>query len=400
MNIFSQENHLNDDNITYEHCHEAYLNYLQTRGVSPFFISGWDVSNRISTPDSLLHEIIPTIEENINQYYLIEDDIGKTEVVRYLSKFGLSIEMNQVLVANSATSLLCYAIFSVTSNSSSVLVLNPTYYSTYDSLSLIKRDYVTINMMLPEFSLDCDKIEATLMSSNINTIVLTDPIFGSGIRISEENLTHLISLANKYQCTLIVDMARYGLSWSEITEPLLGERLFTLQKADHYAVIYSPCKKIFANGVKTGVLISSNDVAETLALYSDSVLGAVSSAQIEFFKVLLSPASEKYIQRQMENNISQIKHHYDALKSITFNTELNIFQPQMGHYALASFPMHNKSHLAIFHELLDKAVTFTLPMSLYGLSDNTNYLFRINLLADIDELVQSLWRILSTLEHS
>lgn len=368
--------------------------------MSPFFISGWDVSNRISTPDSLLHEIIPTIEENINQYYLIEDDIGKTEVVRYLSKFGLSIEMNQVLVANSATSLLCYAIFSVTSNSSSVLVLNPTYYSTYDSLSLIKRDYVTINMMLPEFSLDCDKIEATLMSSNINTIVLTDPIFGSGIRISEENLTHLISLANKYQCTLIVDMARYGLSWSEITEPLLGERLFTLQKADHYAVIYSPCKKIFANGVKTGVLISSNDVAETLALYSDSVLGAVSSAQIEFFKVLLSPASEKYIQRQMENNISQIKHHYDALKSITFNTELNIFQPQMGHYALASFPMHNKSHLAIFHELLDKAVTFTLPMSLYGLSDNTNYLFRINLLADIDELVQSLWRILSTLEHS
>lgn len=354
----------------------------------------------IKTPDQLLLEVIPNIEENINTYYLIEDDIGKSEVVQYLSKYGFSIKTNQVLVANSATSLLCYAIFSVALNSSSVLVLTPAYYSTYDSLSLIKRDSITMDVLLPEFSYDCSKIEDMLMSAKINTIVLTDPIFGSGIQINEENLSNIISLANKYQCTLIVDMARYGLSWSEIDEPLLGERLKIIQNAEHYAVIYSPCKKIFANGIKTGVLISSNDVAETLACYSDSVLGAVSSAQIEFLKVLLSPESEGYVQRQMKQNIAEIRYRYDAVKSTTLNSKLTIFTPQMGHYALAAFPLYSKSYQTTFHELLEKAATFTLPMSLYGLSDDMHYLFRINLLTDIDELMKSLWRILAILEHS
>jgi len=400
MNSFFQKSPLHQDKITYEYCHEAYLHYLKKRGMPPFFISGWNVGSGIQSPDRTLREVIPNIEDNINTYYLIEDDIGKSEVVEYLSKRGCSIKLKQVLVANSATSLLCYTIFSTASNDSGVLVLNPSYYSTYDSLSLIKCDYITMDVLVPSFSYDCNRIENILMCSNVHTIIITDPIFGSGIKTSEENLSDLIFLANKYHCTLVVDMARYGLSWTEQNEPLIGERLISIQKAHHHAVIYSPCKKIFANGIKTGVLICSEDIAETLACYSDSFLGAVSSAQVEFLKVLLLPVSENYLHRQMKQNIDEIKNRYDIVKTIASSSELDVFTPHMGHYALCALPLYQNSYKKTFHKLLDKAETYTLPMSLYGLSDDIHYFFRVNLLTDNNNLMQSLWRMISILEYN
>lgn len=399
MNNFFNKNHLNKDKLTYEYCHDAYLHYLRS-GELPFVISGWDVSNTIVTPVNILNSIFTDIKTNVNKYYLIEDDIGKSDVVRYLSRHGIYVKTNQVLVANSATSLLCYAIFSITSDKDGVLVLNPTYYSTNDSLLLMKRNFVSIGVSLSQMSYDCNKIENILQSSNINTIILTDPIFGSGIPISADDYKNIIYLANKYHCTLIVDLARYGLLWNEKKEPIIGERLNTLKKAEKYVVIYSPCKKIFANGIKTGILISSENIAETLACYSDSVLGSVSAAQIEFLKILLSENSERYIYNQMENNINQIKSQYEMIKSIILNSSLDVLKPKMGHYALASFHLSGKTYLNIFDILLNKAHIYTLPMELYGMSDDTSYLFRINLLSELDELVQALWNILAILEKS
>ncbi len=399
MDVFFNKNHLNQDKLTYEYCHGAYLNYLKS-GKLPFVISGWDVNNKIVTPVNILNSILTDIKINVNKYYLIEDDIGKSEIVQYLSKHSIHVKTTQVLVANSATSLLCYAIFSVTSDKNGVLVLNPTYYSTNDSLLLMKRNFISIGISLSKMSYDCNKIEHILQSSSINTIVLTDPIFGSGIPISADNYNSIIYLANKYHCTLIVDLARYGLIWNEKKEPIIGERLTYLKKAEKYVVIYSPCKKIFANGIKTGILISSENIAETLAYYSDSVLGSVSAAQIEFLKILLSENSEHYIYNQMENNVNQIKSQYEIIKSIILNSSLDILKPKMGHYALASFPLGGKTYQNVFDILLNKAHAYTLPMELYGISDDTSYLFRINLLSELDELVPVLWDILAILERS
>ena len=381
--------------LTYEDCQLAYNHYLKVTGKAPISVSGWDVDKNVHLPYSILNKTLSSIEKDINTYYLVEEDIGNTIISDYVfSHVGISIHPKNILIGGSATALLSLVLLALTAQGAQPLVLEPSYYTVHDILTLINQRYLSIPISFPDLTYDYDAIERAIKEENIRIIVLTDPIWGSGIAIGQNNYLKIVSIANKYQCTLIADLARMGLQWDGPDEPLLGEYLDCICKSERYAVVYSPCKKLFANGVKTGVLISSENVMQQIHGYSDSFLGSISAAQASFLTCLFSKESSAYASSQIIKNSRLAKEHYDILNTLLYSTEWILLCPQMGHYALTALPSNGVSERDMFSQILNSAGVFTMPMGLYGIRCDSHYWFRVNLLMNLDSLIDAMEHIL------
>lgn len=397
-----QDDHQSYEIFTYEDCRYALSQYQKESGHNPFFVSGWDVGSDVLLPNLIVNQMIPSIEQNINKYYLVDDDNSCNEVSKYFrDRLEVYVPSRQIMIGGSATSLLCLVLLSLASNpDNQALVLEPSYFSVHDTFNLIRCSFQTICVSISHLTYDYDKIERILQERQIKIIVVTDPIFGSGISIEPDGYQRLVTMANHYHCTLVVDMARMGLLWNAKSEPILGERFSLICKAEQYAVVYSPCKKVFANGVKFGVLLSSEEIMRRLQIYSDSVLGSISVAQATFLELLLSDNSRSYITQQIKTNVSLVKRHYDILDARLYHSALSLIRPQMGHYALASYPAKGISEWDIFLRLLFKAGAYTLPMGLYGFHSDSFYFFRVNLLTELEDLISGMEGIIATLKNT
>lgn len=403
MNKLFQNNRHPNKPFTYEDCHFALSQYQKETGHTPFFISGWDVDSNVLLPRLIAKQTIPSIEQNINKYYLVEDGNGCNIVSKYFrDHLNIFLPPDQIMIGNSATSLLCLALLSIVSvdTENQALVLEPSYYSVHDTFDLTRCSFQTIHASIPNFTYDYDRIEHIVQEKRIKMIVATDPFFGSGIPIDSNGYQRLVDIVNRYHCIFVVDMARMGLFWNIKDEPILGERFSMICKAEEYVVVYSPCKKVFANGIKTGILISSPNVMKRLQIYSDSVLGSVSASQIAFLNTLLSDESYHYISHQIATNILLAKKHYDILYALLYHSDCSLIQPQMGHYALVTCPTRGNTEWDIFLKLLYEAKVYTLPMGLYGFPSSSFYNFRVNLLAEIGGVVNGIECIMSTLKNS
>ena len=394
--------HLANNPITYDECRRALSDYQAKTRRIPFFISDWDVDDNVLLPDLLLEHTLPRIKQNINKYYLIEDGVGCADTSQYLKKqIGISIPPKQILVGGSATSLLCLLLLSLLVDmEDQALILEPAYFSVHDMFDLFHRQPLTVSVSIPEFTYDYTKIENIIHNEKVKLLIVTDPIFGSGISIGQQGFCQLVELANKYHCVLVVDMARIGMHWDTKKEILLGQQLYWIQKAEQYAVVYAPCKNVFANGIKTGVLISSDSIAVRIGNYSDSFLGSISASQAEFLTTLLSEDSWSYISQQMASNISLAKAHFDILDALLHYSGCKVIKPDMGHYALSICPSTGCTERDIFFKLLREANVYTLPMGLYRLQSRDSYIFRVNLLAEMEALISGMECILATLKSN
>ena len=401
MTFHNTQNHLSDEPFSYEDCHYHLQKYREEKGHDPILISSWDVDEKVKLPNLILEETLPHLPSNINKYYLVEEDHGRTIIAQYLqNRFKIEISPSQILIGGSATSLICLVLLVLADEKKHILVLEPSYYSVHDTLDLLRCQYHSVCVSIPEFTYDYKEIETIIRNEKISVLVVTDPVFGSGIPLHQECYRHLTDLANQYHCTLVVDLARMGLAWGAEDEPILGEQFTWIQRAKQYAAIYSPCKKVFANGMKTGILLSSLGLVKKLQCYGDSVLGSISASQSLFLNTLLLEDSHDYIWRQIRENISLAKSRFEIIRTLFQQHECTLFRPQMGHYALVTFPVTRSTEWRTFLKLLHKAGVYTLPMGLYGLSNRSLYSFRVNLFTDIEQLIEATDRIVAILENS
>ena len=401
MMFHNTQNHLPGETFTYEDCHFILQKYREEKGHDPIFISSWDADEKVRLPYFILEKTLPYLSPDINKYYLIGEDQGQTSVAHYLNnRIGIELSPSQIIIGGSATSLICFTLLVLTNRRKHILVLEPSYYSVHDTLDLLHCQYHSVCVSIPGFTYDYKEIEAIIQHEKINVIVVTDPIFGSGIPLSQECYHRLTDLANQYHCTLVVDLARMGLSWDAKDEPILGEQFAWIQRAKEYVAVYSPCKKVFANGMKTGILLSSEGLVNKMQCYGDSVLGSISASQSLFLSTLLLDDSRDYISRQICENISLAKSRFEIINTLFHQQKCTIYKPQMGHYALVTLPIAGSTEWQTFLKLLHQADVYTLPMGLYGYNSNLLYSFRVNLFTDIKKLIEAADRIVTTLENS
>lgn len=371
----------------------SYLSkYCRCTGKTPFFISDWNSDKSVLTPTVLARIAFDSSIDNIDNYYSSGDNYCQDLLVDMLRKdFNLNYQRNQITIGNNATSIISFCIQNLLSMGiSNYLAIAPVYFSAVDAIQLGHGSISIIQPKLPDLSLDLNKFEETIRKLSIQAVIITDPYFGFGKEICMNQFEQILQICNDCYCTVICDFARYGLHWSnEKNHLIFNEKINLFQNFDRYALIYSPCKQLFANGIKSAIMLTSDNVTESITDYSDSVLGSVSTAQLAFLSSILDSQNQSEITSIIKRNIAHIQANCDKIRSCILGSGVVSFLPDMGNYMVLGLPK-TVGDYETFQYILNCCNISTLPLSLYNFFDRTHYFFRVNLSLDPVHLLSSI----------
>lgn len=369
------------------HVQQVYM-----RNQVPLFISGWDSKKSVSQLKDVSDCAWTEAQNDINRYINVEEDYINSDIINYISRTkNIDITSKQIMISGSASSLIALSILSLSVHAGTFLIIAPTYFSFTDILPLIQNRAIIVSPNQKN-EIDYTEIESILNRENIIAIVITDPIFGYGICMQPQEYEVLIKLSNKHHAVLICDFAREGPSWNSFS-PLLGKNLEYLIQAERFIAIYSPCKKLDINGLKTGVLLATAELVYDLQNYSDAILGSLSAPQIHFFRLLLKEEFDSSVQKQCDALVKIAKSNYETIKSLFIGTHTQIIKPSEGFFAVTKVPktaLPFTDDLDIFDYYLQHANIITLPLSLYYFPNTLQYCFRVNLLLEKVDLLKGM----------
>lgn len=371
---------------------EQFLN-----GKSPIFLSDWNSGSEVSHLHVIADKAYEASYYHIDDYYSCDSNFCQKVLSEYISsQWSIYLPQDQIIVGNNATSLMSYYTQCLMSlGIYNFLAISPLYFTLDDVIKMNGGNITIYQPAMPHFDIDIIQLRRLIAKDQIQAIIVTQPLFGFGHRITDDEMKNIISLANEYQCTIICDFAREGLVWNNDNEMIVfGDQLSLFKGCNKYALIYSPCKKLFANGIKTAIMIISPEMKQRIVNNADSVLGTVSAAQLFFLNYILDSDNNETIANHIRENKKLIYSNYSRIRSLILDrATIECIRPDEGHYMVCGLPKQS-GDTEMFLELLHQCEIATLPLSLYRFYNPSTYLFRVNLLLNTFDLTQAYSRIL------
>ncbi len=375
--------------------------YTKQNHKSPFFISDWDSStNIIFRPQIILEDSLKKSLDNMDKYFFIEDDFGKDSVIKFFKNFNVVLDKNSFLIGPNASLMLTTALIALKDiGIKNILIILPVYFSIRQILRILDIKYIQYGTIFPEYQLNFEEIKTLLQENPIDAIFITDPFYGSGINVSLNFYNMLINYLNETNVYLIVDYARGAMKWdyNTITHIFDFQLYNTLKKAKNYIFIESISKRIFVNGFKNSLLFSNYNIIQRIRKLGDCFIGSMSAGQMEFLNNLYSISNIASVNEMIKKNIITAQKHFELIKTLLLGTDISYTVPTDGNYVLIGIPKkryENTADINIFKKILYDFNIYTLPQSLYTYEDINYYIFRVNLLLNIDILIIALQELL------
>lgn len=362
-----------------------------------FFISNWDSDKCTNYLYSVYENAFSESLSDIDHYNSSEDNQCQSIISQYINQqYNMNLSKSQIIIGNSATSLICFYILLLTSlGTKRFLGFSPIYYSFLDAIKIGNADIIIYQSSSLDNYWNYDEVEQLIKTNKIDAIIITDPIFCFGISIGHSRIKDLIDLALKYNCYVIADFTREGNNWNTNNdEKIINNTIKLFDGLKKFAVFYSPCKKVFANGIKTGLLLVSDENIDYIYSLQDTFIGSISTIQIKFLSLLFKNECQEYISNQIFQNKKLIISNYDKISSLLLDANINLIKPKYGNFTVAQIKKRGLSDQDCFKMLLNKFDLITLPLSLYHYYDDENYLFRINLTLEKESLLNAVIRLM------
>lgn len=387
--------------MEYQTVSQTVHEYTNLNHKSPFFISDWDSNtNIISRPKNILEDSLKKSLDNMDKYFFIEDDFGKDSNIRFFNNFNVTLDRNSFLIGPNASLMLTTALIALKDiGIKNLLIILPVYFSIPQILRILDIKFIQYDTIFPEYQLDFEKIKILLQQNPIDGIFITDPFYGSGINVSLNFYSKLINYLNKTDIYLIVDYARGAMKWKHNTTTYIFdfELYNTLKKANNFIFIESVSKRIFANGFKNSLLFSNYNIIQKIRKLGDCFIGSMSAGQMEFLNNLYRISNISTVNDMIKKNINNAKKHFELIKTLLLGTDISYTVPTDGNYILIGIPKNhykNTADIDIFKKILYNFNIYTLPQSLYAHEDISYYIFRVNLLLDIEAIIIALQELL------
>lgn len=375
--------------------------YIKSTQQSPFFISDWDSNDdSIIRPESILKESLIKSLQSMDSYFFIEDDFGKENIISFFGQNNFTLDKDAFIIGPNSSLMLTTAFIALKEYSiDKILIILPVYFSIPQILRVLNLKYYTFSTKFPNYELDFSEIKREIQNYGIKAIFITDPFYGAGINVPLSFYKQLINYANEKDIFIIVDYARGAMKWNSKSMLMFDFQLYAcLIKANKYIFIDSISKRIFVNGCKSSLLFSNNSIINKIRKLGDCFIGSMSAAQMEFVKHLYCASNIKKVNDLIYKNVCLAQSHYELIQTFLCDKNVIYTTPTDGNYMLIGIPksVYNYSDdLIIFEKILYKYNIYTLPQSLYTNIDANYYIFRVNLLLDIKDLLSALSKLLA-----
>lgn len=370
--------------------------YEQLNKSKPAFISDWNPSNDNLIGVQFKTKIENTSISNYNYLYSIDD-------IKYKDKFRTFCNNNSYvcnsfdfsLFSNSTIAL--YLVFKSLKmhSQNNVLVFTPCYFTSESALlSLGFNIYFTC----PSNN-TIDKIEliSLIKEKRIDSILITDPIYGMGLSIKNETYCKLIEIVKEYDITLIVDYSYGNMVWNE-QEHIFNYDLVSIlaNSGINYFMVDSLPKKLFLNGVKFSLLFSKPENVAYLENLSLFIEGSITAEQFKNYYHCYNEKNSSAINSIINDYIRQSQNTYNLIRSFLLDTKkLKILNADSGIFALIGVRRSNpiEEDMNFAKKLIKKCGVFVTPHSRYKYFDNSWFYFRVNLLLNKDTIIEFLTKI-------
>lgn len=197
-----------------------------------------------------MHEVIRGKGASILRYYPANgSEILRGKIAARTSKYGSSMNAEELIITDGALQALYIALASVTQAGDLVAVESPCVFSVLEVISNLKLKIIEIPVHY-NTGFDVDYLKDVLNKNNIRTVVLTPNFHNpTGILMSDEAKKELALMSNIYQIPMIENDI-YGDLYFE------GDRPSTIHAfdTDGWVMTYSSFSKTLAPGIRLGWL--------------------------------------------------------------------------------------------------------------------------------------------------
>ena len=165
----------------------------------------------------------PSLVNDLSEKVLWYGDHRGDPALRTLvAELGESVSPNDVLVTAGAAMALFMVHTAFLERGDDIVVFHPNYATNIETPRAIGANVLPLHLMFKDgYRPDLDRLES-LVSARTKILSITDPHNPTGICLNDEERTHIITLAERRGCLLLVDETYRDLS-REPTQPWAAE---------------------------------------------------------------------------------------------------------------------------------------------------------------------------------
>lgn len=378
---------------------QARSAYFQETGTSPIFLSDWDADyNSIHMPSLTLNSVQLS---DVQKYYFWTDEEGYRGAIQkfFSNQYSISLQKDSFTIGSNGTSGIMLTLSSLKeAGRHNALVVTPVYFSTLNLLDELDFNVVEYRLCASDnFSLNGDILENYFVSNSVDTLIITNPLFGCGIELSTDTIRSIVALCNKHNVCLVMDYVYGGMPWN-ISNPshyVFNSPVFqAVSSAEHYVFIESISKRVFLNGAKFALVFASPNIMKRILRLSVFMVGSMAQQQVNLVPQIYSLASSRSLTSLIAENAKLAQNRYKMIKTILSDSRTVISASNCGYFALLSVPNTEETDDTQFAlDILKKTGVLTTPHSRYLYREKGLYSFRVNLLLDPQCLIDGITKI-------
>ena len=223
------------------------------------FISTWNKDEEINPfPNAKIIEYNQLNSSQVSDYYFSDEFL---DLKKYIISENDEFKRNNISIQNFAfvsngTIGAWLSILAIFKEKKCVkaLLLSPIYYLYIEILKQLN-----IEIYVESFpNNNIDQICNTILSQNINLVIINNPLFGTGICISNSDIKIIQLALLKTNGYILIDNIYNGLKWNN--NILLNDfKLYNeLSYYNNYVILESLAKNLFLNGIKHCAIFSNS----------------------------------------------------------------------------------------------------------------------------------------------
>lgn len=308
-------------------------------------------------------------------------------------------QLGHIGIFSNGTSAAMLALLSIKENVSSIrsLLIAPTYFTYIKLLRDLDADihYLSVKIEDSLAQPPIDRIREYLTRHKTNLVVLTLPLFGSGLSPTRDCIEELCNICEKAHCYLLIDYLYGGMEWSK-HNTIENEWLWGLCLKNTYIIfIESMSKRVFLNGIKSAIVGASTDLIWQMELKSVHLTGSLSYIQVEMLRELYSGGNTAFILDSIGKNIEHFYRNFELLKTLCRRTPVQILPCTEGYFCLAEIlNPSGEDSMKTAIKILKRSNVMTIPHDRYLYFTPKKYTSRINLSVQKEELLVGMKELL------
>ncbi len=319
---------------------KPYADQAQIKGLKIYYLNIGQPD--IPTPPEIM-EAYKNYPEEILAYGPAQGlDFYRKNLVNYYKNNGIRIEADDIIVTNSGSEAIIFAILAIANPGEEIIIPEPFYtnYNGFADMADIKIKALTTRIE-NSYQLPSDKEIKSLINPKTKAILICNPNNPTGAVYPQADLQRIIKIAQEHDLFIISDEVYREFVYDNLKHYSF---LNFLEAQDRVIMVDSISKRYSACGARIGCLISKNkEVMKSVLKFAQARLCPPTIDQWAANQAI--SLGEEYFQK--------ILAEYDARRNLVFD-ELNKIEgvvcqkPEGAFYVMAKLPIENAEDFVIW----------------------------------------------------